>query len=424
MIDLGLHRYQREVMSSPARYKLLLCGRRFGKTRLQVGGAIADVFEFQGQIDPLAPSYVMLGLPTLKQARKVLWAPLKVWLAHPEVKPWVAKIDNAAYTVDFHGGLPPIQVVGFNDAGGDNLRGTRLYSLRGDEWQDVNPVVWKEVLRPAMADTPGSRGTFTFTPKGKLNHCYRLWEAATDNAAWQRWHFLTADNPYVPRAEIEQARLDMAPRAFRQEFEASFEDYPGQIYAIAPENRTLRIPLDPEVAVIGIDWGDVNPAFVLYGRVGQVWHCLEGWRNPSPGVPCPMSLQLEALASMARRWPMAIASFADPSRPSNILDVRNYGRAHGLEALTNCRSGFNRIEEGIGQIQNMLHRGCLVYAGENPYDHLGVEPPPGYVGPGEIADLMASYHRKVVDEVVTETIADGQDDHLVDATRYALAMSP
>lgn len=105
----------------------------------------------------------------------------------------------------------------------DTLRGVGLAFLVVDEYADIKPNVWEQILRPALADVQGG-AVFIGTPKGR-NHFYEMFKYAEGDKdeQWAAFHYTSYDNPLIPESEIEAAKKSMSSFAFRQEFLASFE---------------------------------------------------------------------------------------------------------------------------------------------------------------------------------------------------------
>lgn len=105
----------------------------------------------------------------------------------------------------------------------DTLRGVGLAYVVIDEYADMKPEVFEQIIRPALADVMGG-ALFIGTPKGR-NHFYELYTYATagKDPSWEGFHYTSYDNPLLQTSEIEAAKLSMSSFAFRQEFMASFE---------------------------------------------------------------------------------------------------------------------------------------------------------------------------------------------------------
>jgi predicted phage terminase large subunit-like protein len=103
------------------------------------------------------------------------------------------------------------------------MRGVSLKFLVMDEYADMKPEVFEQILRPALADQKGN-ALFIGTPMGR-NHFYELYQYAEldDDPTYKAWHFTSYDNPLLDEDEINVAKKSMSSYAFRQEFMASFE---------------------------------------------------------------------------------------------------------------------------------------------------------------------------------------------------------
>jgi len=105
----------------------------------------------------------------------------------------------------------------------ETMRGVSLKFLVLDEYADMKPDVFEQILRPALADQKGC-AMFIGTPMGR-NHFYDLYKYADldDDPTYKAWHFTSYDNPLLDPDEIDIAKRSMSSYAFRQEFMASFE---------------------------------------------------------------------------------------------------------------------------------------------------------------------------------------------------------
>lgn len=160
--------------------------------------------------------------PTQGQARDIMWSVIED-LAHPvitskHVNNMQFKLANGS-RISLKGADRP-----------DTMRGVSLEYLVMDEYADMKPVVWEEILRPALADRKGD-ALFIGTPKGR-NHFYDLYNYALneDDPSYEAWHFTSYDNPLLDPEEIELAKKSMSSYAYRQEFLASFEALGSEIF--------------------------------------------------------------------------------------------------------------------------------------------------------------------------------------------------
>lgn len=207
-LNVQLLPWQQEVYSDPTRFKVVAAGRRTGKSRLAAWLLIINALQTdKGQVFYVAP--------TQGQARDIMWQTL-MELGNPvitgaHINNLQIKLVNGA-TISLKGADRP-----------ETMRGVSLKFLVMDEYADMKPDVWEQILRPALADQKGS-AMFIGTPMGR-NHFYELYKLAElgDDETYKGWHFTSYDNPILDPDEIDTAKKSMSSYAFRQEFMASFE---------------------------------------------------------------------------------------------------------------------------------------------------------------------------------------------------------
>ena len=141
------------------------------------------------------------------------------------------------------------------------LRGRSLSGVVMDEAAFMDPGVWFEVIRPALADKQGW-ALFISTPEGTASWFYDLWCYVEEDPTndWKRWSYTTIQGGNVPPEEVEAARAQLDPRTFRQEFEASFENLSGLVAVnFSDENIDRTVKDIPELSLIlGLDF-NVDP---------------------------------------------------------------------------------------------------------------------------------------------------------------------
>jgi hypothetical protein len=216
---------QQVVSASEHRFKVVIAGRRWGKTWLATRSLARAVREPNRRAWYIAPSYRM--------ARQIVWDALK-WRLQ-DLK-WVQKINESELTITLRNNST-ISLRGADNP--DSLRGVGLDFIVMDEFAMIDEKAWTEVLRPTLSDRNGS-AMFISTPMGTSNWAYDLYNRAQSDPAWSSWTFRTIDGGNVSAEEIEQARRDLSDRQFRQEYEATFETYSGRIYYNFDRTRNLR----------------------------------------------------------------------------------------------------------------------------------------------------------------------------------------
>lgn len=244
--ELLLHPNQDLVASDLTRFKVVVAGRRWGKTALArselidkaAGGPRRKVWY-------ISPSY--------KMSKQIMWDDLLECIP----KKWIAKVHHTEMWVRLRN-KSVIELKGADNP--DSLRGVGLFFVVLDEFQDIKHDTWTKVIRPTLAKDRGN-ALFIGTPKGYANlyDVYKLGQDP-DKRQWRSWQFPTITSPFIPVEEIEAAREDMDPKSFRQEFEASFESMSGRVYhAFDRFQHVGDYPFNPDLPIwVGQDF-NVDP---------------------------------------------------------------------------------------------------------------------------------------------------------------------
>jgi len=214
-INVELLKWQQEVFNDTTRFKVVAAGRRCGKSRLAAWAMIVRALS--------VPKCTIFYLaPTQQQARDIMWSVLEDLAEHVITH---KHVNNMQFTL-LNGSK--ISLKGADRP--DTLRGVSLEYLVIDEYADVKPQVWEEILRPALADRKGDC-LFIGTPKGR-NHFYDLYLYADkgEDDHFKAWHFTSYDNETLDPEEINMAKKSMSSYAFRQEFMSSFEALGSEIF--------------------------------------------------------------------------------------------------------------------------------------------------------------------------------------------------
>ena len=215
-MKLNLTKPQLEVFKAPQRFKVLVSGRRFGKTFL----AICEMMKYATQTN----KKIWYVAPTYKQAKTICWADLKEVLSKFN---WIEDTNESDLSITIKQTGSKIWLKGADNY--DNLRGVGVDFLCLDEFADIPAKAWNEVLRASIADTLG-KVLFLGTPRGFGNWAYDLFTREQLDKEWKSFKYTTLQGGIVGKEEIQQARKDLDIRTFRQEYEASFEQYAGVIY--------------------------------------------------------------------------------------------------------------------------------------------------------------------------------------------------
>jgi len=232
---------QSSIVEAPQRFKVVVAGRRFGKTHL----AIRELCRHASPPDQT----VWYVAPTYKQAKMIAFKALKKKLVNLR---WARKINETELSFELKNG----SVIALKGADNyDSLRGIGLDYLVLDEFADIDSEAWYETLRPTLADREGG-ALFIGTPKG-LNWAHDLFTAQDEYPdEWRSFSFTTIDGGNVKPEEVEAARRSLDERTFRQEFEATFETFSGRVFYAFDRKYNLRAYTDelPRDIHIGMDF--------------------------------------------------------------------------------------------------------------------------------------------------------------------------
>ena len=207
---------QHKVSQSKKRFRVLVSGRRFGKTYL----CITEMMKYATQVK----KNIWYVAPTFKMAREIVWSKLKQMLSDFN---WLDEINETNLSIKIKKTGSMISLKGCDNY--DSLRGIGLDFLILDEFADIDEKAWTEVLRASISDTVGDV-LMCGSPKGYGNWSYRMYEKGKQEPEWESFQFTTLQGGMVSKEEIEQAKQDIDIRTFRQEFEGTFENYAGAVY--------------------------------------------------------------------------------------------------------------------------------------------------------------------------------------------------
>jgi hypothetical protein len=233
--------HQSDLHRALKRFNVLVAHRRFGKTVFCINELIAKAAA--NTTKDARYGYVA---PLLTQAKDVAWSYLKRFTAPipgievSETELWV-QLPNGAR----------IRLYGADNA--DRLRGLYFDGVVLDEYAQMSPRVWPEIVRPMLADREGW-ALFIGTPMGR-NHFCALYEQAMGEPDWLAKRFPASETGILKRSELDAARRTMSTQAFAQEFECSFAaGVPGAYYAglleqAENDGRIGRVPWEPRLPV-------------------------------------------------------------------------------------------------------------------------------------------------------------------------------
>jgi hypothetical protein len=256
---------QQSIVDAPQRFKVVIAGRRFGKTHLSVRELCKAARLPEKEVWYVAPTYKQAKMIVFKKLRKKL----------QELR-WVSKINETNMSFELKNGST-ISLKGADNY--DSLRGVGLDFLVMDEFADIDEAAWTETLRPTLADKMG-KALFIGTPKG-MNWAKDLYDLAQEYPEeWASFQFTTEQGGNVSITEIEAARRSLDARTFNQEFRATFETFSGRIFYAFDRKYNVKAYTDPlpRELHLGVDF-NIDPMSAVIGvKTGNVMHIIDEFK--------------------------------------------------------------------------------------------------------------------------------------------------
>lgn len=236
---MELTKKQSSVFIDDSKNKIVICGRRGGKTFL----VLSEILYKLANNENYKITYVA---PTHKQAKKIFWEPFKDLIP----KEWIKKKSEVDLDLTLINGS---QISVGSAQNFDRLRGLTNNEFYIDEVQDCPEEAYTKALRPTIATT-GGKATFLGTPKG-----FNWIAEYTNKPQWSFHTWTTFEGGLVTEEEIERARQELDERSFKQEYLAEFLTASGAIFYTFDDESIVNVDLNPsEPIYLSFDF-NVNP---------------------------------------------------------------------------------------------------------------------------------------------------------------------
>lgn len=328
--------HQIDILRSPARFKVAVCGRRFGKTMLGLVAVLTGHGAGRCFRGALQGGNVWWVAPTFGIAAKI-WRDLKA-----AVRAWPDLAKNEVEKrLEFPGG-GSVTVKSAHDP--DALRGEGLDGIVFDEAAFAPETAWTLALRPALADRQGW-AIFITTPNGQ-DWVYRLWKRGQPPGedGWGSWRRPTADNARIAAAEIEAARETLSDFAYRREFLAEFVVAAGGLF---DRRRLTYYDAVPPVAIV-FATADLaistktHANYTAAGKFGRapdgVLYLLDVFRRRVEGARL-----VDTLASLVAEW-KALRLILAAGGPLQVLNVQASSAGLPVLELPEVKDKFTRAQ--------------------------------------------------------------------------------
>ena len=244
---------QSQIAKATNRFRVVCCGRRFGKTTLAVEEIKGKAVSKPNRIAYIAPTY--------RQARDIAWEMLR-----RELQPIILDTNESRLEIKvrtLRGGESLIVLRGWESI--ETLRGQAFDFIIIDEVAMMRDfqLQWQEVIRPTLTDTKGEV-MFISTPRG-FNHFYDLFNQESKDEDFKSFHFTSYDNPHLPKDELQKAKQELTEDRFAQEYLADFRKTEGLVFKEFNREKHIYIEkiFDIYERLGGVDFGYTNPAAVM-----------------------------------------------------------------------------------------------------------------------------------------------------------------
>lgn len=343
------------------RFGLMVCHRRAGKTVSCVGELILRALYTKKK----RAKFAYIG-PYRQQAKETAWEYLKEYTTGftkgpPRESELRIRLPNDA-TITIYGADNP-----------DAFRGLYFDGVVIDEFGDIRPTLWGEVILPALIDRNGW-AVFIGTPKGK-NHFFKMYQRAMAEESWYGMMLKASESGILSEENLNTLRAEMTEEAWQQEMECDFEAaVPGTYYSktIGLMEKSKRIGTHayrPDLPVYtAADLGfsdstawwfwqvdDQGPVFINYEE--DSGRPLEFYFDMLNELPYPVEkiyLPHDAKATSLQTGRTTVEQFLAKGLPVEIVPRQKV--QHGIDAarslLPNCRIDETGCYGGIEALRS------------------------------------------------------------------------
>ena len=238
-LDLAFHDRQLDIYQDDHRFKVVCCGRRFGKTRMASYIVIIKALAEPDQV-------IWLVSPKYSQTM-IIWRMLRKYLP----RAYISNIKEGELYIELVNGSTIWAKSADNP---DALVGEGLDFLVMDEAARVKEEAWETALQPSLMDKKGE-AIFISTPKGK-NWFYKLYlQGLEGDGEYKSFNYTSYDNPTLDPLELEKRRNDLPELIYRQEILAEFIEGGGEVFQDIQKciGSTLREAVAGHTYVMGVD---------------------------------------------------------------------------------------------------------------------------------------------------------------------------
>ncbi len=276
------HPAQVPVLKSNARFKVMNCGRRWGKTLIAAKILVAKAREPNKMLWWCSPTYKIT-----KRGYAEILRQLPDGVLRKEAPPDSNFDAGRSVILYFKNGT---KMEFYSAERPEGMLGAGVDYVVLDEAAIMPMRIWNQIISPTLMDNKGG-ALMISTPRGN-NWFYRCWQKGQDpqEPLWESWTFTTQDNPTLPEGEADRMAADMPRLEADQEIYAKFIAAGSSVFHIPDTciqvadimyNGLVESYPPRGFVVLGIDLARSNDYTVLYGcRMKDRRNCFyERWQD-------------------------------------------------------------------------------------------------------------------------------------------------
>lgn len=254
-------------------------------------------------------------------------------------------------------------------------------------------------LRPTL-DKDNSKAIFISTPRGKNNWFAKFFQRGfTDEfPSWASIRATYKDNPRMSPADIEEARKSTSDAEFRQEYEADFNTYEGQVWRFNAEECVANLEeLDTSKMDVfaGLDVGYRDPTALCvigYDWDEQKYYVLDEYFN-SERTTEQHAMEIQKLIN---KWDIDYI-FIDSAAQQTRFDFAQQYDIPTNNAKKSVLDGIAHVERIVDNNQLIVDQSCK-----------------------EVLGALDQYQWDPNPNLLREKPKHNMASHMADALRYAL----
>jgi hypothetical protein len=414
------HREQVWFHESDCRFRVPVCGRRFGKSKMAGMDMVPRLFQKDKQFWIVGPTYD-LG----EKEFRVIWEALIVKLQ-------LGRDKRVKYAYNRRSGTMYIEMpwhtrleVRSADHP-ENLVGEALDHVIMSEAAKHKMETWERFIRPALADKRGS-ADFPTTPEG-FNWLHDLWQLGNNPKFpdFESWKFPSWANSVVypggrDDPEIKLLESTTTPEWFMQEIGADFASFVGKIFPEWDETLHVRkCEFNPDWPnYMAFDWGYTNPLAAVEFQISpqdevHIWRC-----HYKSFTTLPDHIEILKNRDHPDGYHLDLA-FGDPADPESVATVsRDFVPCIAKPEVKSDFTWRNGVDL-IREFMKPIDRGIV------EVDEWGTPAPlrPRFFVDHSCTDVIKEYNNYRSKEPIkgqnVPEFGTKMADHTIDAVRYAL----